>query len=182
MDHAIAVDGVPSDAGISREARFEQLFAEYYGDIVAYLCRLVGDQKQAEDLAQDAFLKAYRALDRLPVEANTRAWLYRIATNTALDWLRRRRLISWFPLFDRDTHPAVRTVFAEASLESVAVQQALGRLSSRYRVPPVLYACQGLSTQEIAEILQISRGAVKTRLFRAQEKFRRLYAPEEVEP
>jgi RNA polymerase sigma-70 factor (ECF subfamily) len=182
MDRALAVDGVPSDAGTSRDTRFEQIFAEYYGDMVAYLYRLVGDQKQAEDLAQDAFVKAYRALDSLPVEANARAWLYRIATNTALDWLRRRRLISWLPLFDRDSHPAARTTFAEASLESVAVQQALVRLGSRYRVPLVLYACQGLSTQEIAEILHISRGAVKTRLFRAREKFRCLYAPEEVEP
>ena len=181
MDRTLAVDGVPSDAGDSREARFEQLFAAYYGDIVAYLCRLIGDQKQAEDLAQDAFVKAYRALDRLPVEANTRAWLYRIATNTALDWLRRRRLISWLPLLDRDSHPTAQTTFSEASLESMAVQQTLGRLSSRYRIPLVLYACQGLSTQEIAEILHISRGAVKTRLFRAREKFRRLYAPEEVE-
>lgn len=165
----------------NHEARFEQLYLEYHSDIYVYLYRLVGDQKRAEDLAQDAFVKAYGALDRLPADANARAWLYRIATNTALDWLRRRRLISWLPLFDRDKHPAVRTYFAEVSLESVAVRQVLAKLPSRYRVPLVLYACQGLSTQEIAEILQVSRSAVKTRLFRAREKFRRLYTPEEVE-
>ena len=54
------------------------------------------------------------------------------------------------------------------------------RLPARYRVPLVLYACQGFSTQEIAETLGISQGAVKTRLFRAREKFRRLYTPQEV--
>lgn len=177
MNHTLALDS----AGADREAVFERLFRDYQRSIYIYLCRLVGDQKQAEDLTQDAFVKAYRALDRLPAEANVRAWLYRIATNTALDWLRRRRLISWLPLFERDHHPATSTSFAESSLESVAVQQALARLPARYRVPLVLYTCQGLSTQEIADILRISRGAVKTRLFRAREKFRRLYASEEVE-
>jgi RNA polymerase sigma-70 factor (ECF subfamily) len=176
MDRVCVLESVLA----GREARFEQLFGEYHGEIHIYLCRLVGDDRQAEDLAQDAFVKAYRALARLPKEANARAWLYRIATNTALDWLRRRRLISWLPLFDRDSHPAVSSSFAESSLESVAVRQALAQLPSRYRVPLVMYACQDLSTQEIADILQISRGAVKTRLFRAREKFRRLYTPEEV--
>jgi RNA polymerase sigma-70 factor (ECF subfamily) len=177
MDHALALDSAPA----GREATFEQLFHNYQQSIYVYLCRLVGDQKQAEDLTQDTFVKAYRALPRLPADANVKAWLYRIATNTALDWLRRRRLVSWLPLFERDNHPAVCTAFADTSLESVAVQQALGRLPVRYRAPLVLYACQGLSTQEIADILELSRSAVKTRLFRAREKFRRLYTPEEVE-
>lgn len=176
MDYALMLNGDSA----SLETMFEQLFQDYYEDIYAYLCRLVGDRQQAEDLAQDAFVKAYRALPRLPAGANVRAWLYRIATNTALDWLRRRRLIAWLPLFERDSHPATSTFFAEESLESVVVRRALGRLPAHYRVPLVLYACQGFSTQEIAGILDLSQGAVKTRLFRAREKFRRLYTPEEV--
>jgi RNA polymerase sigma factor (sigma-70 family) len=176
MDRACALESTLA----GREARFEHLYGQYHSEIYIYLCRLVGDDRQAEDLAQDAFVKAYRALARLPKEANARAWLYRIATNSALDWHRRRRLISWLPLFDRDSHPATSSSFAESSLESVAVRQALAQLPSRYRAPLVLYACQDLSTQEIADILQISRGAVKTRLFRAREKLRQLYTPEEV--
>ncbi|MFN2168519.1 MAG: RNA polymerase sigma factor, partial [Anaerolineae bacterium] len=120
-------------------------------------------------------------LERLPADANVRAWLYRIATNTGLDWLRRRRLISWLPLFERDNHPATQTSFAEASLESIAVRNAVAQLPTRYRAPLILFACQGLSTREIAEILQCSRSAVKTRLFRARERFRELYVLEEVE-
>lgn len=177
MDRALALEG-----NLAQDARFEQLFREYHSEIYVYLYRFAGDERQAEDLAQDAFVKAYRALARLPEEANARAWLYRIATNTALDWHRRRRLISWLPLFERDHHPAVCSSFAESSLEGVAVQQALAHVPPRYRVPLVLYACQGLSTQEIADVLQISRGAVKTRLYRAREKFRRLYTLEEVAP
>jgi len=177
MDRTLVASTVAED----REAAFERLFRDHHVEIYVYLCRLVGDRHQAEDLAQDAFLKAYKALTRLPKDANTRAWLYRIATNTALDWLRRRRLISWLPLFERDNHPAARTSFSEASLESVAVQRTLARLAARYRVPLVLYGCQGLSTREIAEVLEISPGAVKTRLFRARVRFRQLYAPEEGE-
>jgi RNA polymerase sigma-70 factor (ECF subfamily) len=176
MDHALTLSGDMADV----ESVFEQLFQDYHDDIYVYLCRLVSDRQQAEDLAQDAFMKAYRALDRLPAEANLRAWLYRIATNTALDWLRRHRLIAWLPLFERDNHPAIQSSFAEESLESVAVQRALSRLPLRYRAPLVLFVCQGFSTQEIADILKISQGAVKTRLFRARERFRRLYTPEEV--
>ena len=175
MEYALTLDSAAAD----EQARFERLFQEHHSSIYAYLCRLVGDRKQAEDLAQDTFVKAFRALDRLPAEANARAWLYRIATNTALDWLRRRRLISWLPLFDNDRHPAVSASFSDSLLESVAVQRTLSRLPARYRAPLVLYACQGFSTREIAQILNISPGAVKTRLFRAREKFRRLYAPEE---
>ncbi len=177
MEQPLVLEGALED----QEARFERLFRDYQRDIFVYLCRLVGDRGQAEDLAQETFVKAYRALNRLPMEANSRAWLYRIATNTALDCLRRRRLVSWLPLFERDAHPAVQTSFAESSLESVAVEKTLSELRARYRIPLVLYACQGLSTQEISEILRISRGAVKTRLFRAREQFRRLYGGKEVE-
>jgi RNA polymerase sigma-70 factor (ECF subfamily) len=174
MDHTLALDGVQVD----EKVLFERLYRNYYHSIYVYLCRMVDDQKLAGDLAQDTFIKAYGALHRLAEGSNVRAWLYRIATNTALDRLRRQSLISWLPLFDRDTHPAVGHP-AHESLESVAVQQSFRELPARYRAPLVLYSCHGLSTQEIAEILQISKGAVKTRLFRAREMFRRAYASEE---
>jgi RNA polymerase sigma-70 factor (ECF subfamily) len=177
MDRILSFDA--GDAEV--EAELVRLYREYHGDLYAYLCRLVGDRHLAEDLVQDTFVKAHRALGRLPKDANRRAWLYRIATNTALDQLRRRRLVAWLPLFDNDRHPATHTSFQEESLETIAVQRTLARLAPRYRVPLVLYTCQGLSTEEIAAILEISRGAVKTRLFRAREKFRRLYALEEVD-
>lgn len=176
MDHAWLLDSATTDT----RSRFEQLFQDHHSRIYAYLCRLVGDHKQAEDLTQDTFVKAFRALNRLPAEANARAWLYRIATNTALDWLRRRRLINWLPLFD-DDHQQSAPDLAEATLESITVQRTLLQLPPRYRTPLVLYAYQGFSTQEIADILHISPGAVRTRLFRAREKFRRLYAQEQEE-
>ena len=163
------------------ETAFCRLFERHQFEIALYLARLVGDPALAEGLSQDTFERALRALGRLPEGANTRAWLYRIATNAALDYLRRRKLVTWLPLFGGDADRAARASFADASLESVAVQASLGRLPPRYRVALVLYACQGMSTHEIAAVLGISPGAVKTRLYRAREKFRQIYAPEEVE-
>ena len=177
MDRALTVNG----DNVEADAAFEQLFLGHRDEILAYICRVIGERQQAEDLTQDTFVKAYRALGHLPSDANVRAWLYRIATNTAVDWLRRRRLISWLPLFERDKYLANHISFAEGALESLVVQRVLRRLPTRYSVPLVLYSCQGFSTQENAAILGISQGAVKSRLFRARAKFRRLYPSEEIE-
>lgn len=162
-------------AGHKIEARFEQLFLTYQQPILNYLYRLVGERSQAEDLAQEAFVKAYKALSRLPENANERAWLYRIATNTARDWHRRRRLIQWLPLFEHDRRGSSPNDHAGEVIESQAVTQALAAIPPKYREPLILYSIQGFSTAEIAEILGLSQSAVKVRLFRARELFRLAY-------
>src|SRR5438067_13498765 len=83
-------------------AAFEAIFAAYYPRIVSYCYRLVDDAEQAQDLAQDTFVKAYHALPRTGDGLNLQAWLFTIATNTAISALRRTRL-AWLPLLDR--HP-----------------------------------------------------------------------------
>jgi RNA polymerase sigma-70 factor (ECF subfamily) len=155
-------------------AYFEALYAAYQQPILSYLYRLVGDAAHAEELCQEVYVRAYRARRSMDRVQNVRAWLYRIATNAARDQLRRRRLLSWLPLFDED--PALLVESPEpAALETHAVQQALLKLSPELRVPLVLYSCQELSTQEIAEVLGISRDAVKQRLVRARLRFKELY-------
>ena len=154
---------------------FEQLFQEYQQPILNYVYRLLGDRARAEEVAQDAFVKAYRALPKLPAEANHRAWLYRIATNAAYDQLRRRKLIQWLPLLDNDRNPSAEPAVEGQIGEREAVQQALGKLPPKYRSVLVLFTVQGYSTQEIGEMLDISTGAVKTRLYRARELFRQAY-------
>jgi RNA polymerase sigma-70 factor (ECF subfamily) len=100
--------------------------------------------------------------------------LYRIATNAARDLMRRRRLLSWLPLFDED--PALLVEGPEpGALEAHAVHKALLKLDPELRVPLVLYSCQELSTQEIADVIGISRDAVKQRLVRARLRFKELY-------
>ena len=158
------------------DALFEQLFEQHQGPILSYLCRLLGSIGQAEELTQDVFLKAYQALGRLPDDANHRAWLYRIATNAAYDQLRRRKLIQWLPLMDHDASRAAEPADVEGQIgSSQAVQKALGHIPLKYRAPLVLYSVQGYSVAEISEILDISQGAVKTRLYRAREQFRKAY-------
>ena len=157
-------------ADIDRE--FEQLFVDHQTPIFNYLYRMVGDPSKAEELTQDAFIKAYRAMPRLPADANIRAWLYRIATNTAYDHLRRRRLIRWLPLLDDRAASPESSNPASTMGDVEAVQRSLEQLSPDYRAPLVLYSIQGYSVREIAEMLGISEGAVKTRLCRAREKFR----------
>ena len=73
------------------EELFERLYVQYHRPLFSYVLRLVGHWEQAEDLTQETFVKAYHALARLPADSNYRAWLYRIATNTCYDALRRRR-------------------------------------------------------------------------------------------
>jgi len=156
-------------------ARFETLFATYQQPILSYLYRLLGDAERAEELCQEVFTRAYQARRSMDRVENVRAWLYRIATNAARDQLRRRRLLAWLPLFDED--PALLVESPEASaLESHAVQQALLKLEPELRIPLVLYSCQELSTQEIAQALNISRDAVKQRLVRARLRFKQVYS------
>jgi RNA polymerase sigma-70 factor (ECF subfamily) len=157
------------------QARFERLFNAYQQPILNYLYRLAGDLARAEDLAQETFIKVYRALPSLPADANERAWVYRIATNTARDWHRRRRLIQWLPLLghERDHSPGADP--AGETVEAQAIQQALAQLPAGYREPLILYTMQGFSTAEISDILGISQSAVKVRLFRAREMFRQAY-------
>jgi len=161
---------------------FRELFEAYRQPIFAYLYRLVGDLADAEDLLADVFLRAYQALPRLAAEANQRAWLYRIATNAARDLFRRRKVRQWLPfLADRDDEgaepgeAAYPAQLGRPEDERLAVHQALQALEPAYRTPLILFSVEGLSTQEIAQVLGIGQSAVKMRLLRARAMFRSAY-------
>ena len=144
----------PAEGSASRpgDARLliERLFAEYHTPIVNYLYRLLGEAHLAEDLAQEAFTRAWRGREQLLRVDNPRAWLYRIATNAARDHIRRARLLAWLPLASAE--PALMTQGHEAaSLEAERMRRALLALSPDYRIPLVLYTCQDFSVAEIAE-------------------------------
>src|SRR5260221_14726741 len=85
---------------------FERIYDEYKTPIYNYVYHLVGNREQADDLPQDTFLKAFKALPKMDANLKLSAWLYRIATNTAYDALRRRKLIGWMPWQDLDHEPA----------------------------------------------------------------------------
>jgi RNA polymerase sigma-70 factor (ECF subfamily) len=188
-------------------AQFEAIFERFQTPLVNYLYRLVGNREQAYDLAQDVFVKVYRALSSgTTIQAGAlSSWVYRIASNTATDALRRRKLIAWLPLSlfndDRgvgagmptgdgdDLAPAGMATlnaglgyagarFEQHVAEHEVVQHVLAQLPEKYAVCLLLYEYEGFSCAEIAEMLNISASAVKMRLMRAREKFIALYQQE----
>ena len=96
---------LPRDRSDAHRAEFDRLFTEYAAPIYNYALRMVGDPDRAADIAQDTFIKAYRKLDTLADAASARSWLYRIATNTAIDEMRRRRGTVRMGESDQETGP-----------------------------------------------------------------------------
>lgn len=154
------------------------LFQQYQQPIFAYLYRLVNHQELAEELTQEAFLKAFVARQRLPGVSNPRAWLYRIATNVAFNALKRGQRFSWLPWSRADDLRLREPDPAAGASQRDAVERALAALPPTYRAPLLLYSHYGFMVGEVAEALGISQGAVKMRLLRAREMFREAYERE----
>lgn len=167
---------------LRRRARFDTLYARYHLPIYNYIVRLVGDRDAADDLLQDTFVKVYKALDHVPDGEGEKPWIYRIATNTCYDLLRRRRLISWLPWTAHDdahhVDGAAGSDLGDRYALSEGVQDALSTLPPALRAPLLLHVVHGLPYAAIAETLGISEGAVKMRVSRARSRFKDSYHDE----
>ena len=170
------------------QAAFAELFARYERRIYAFVYRMMGNPDDAFDLTQETFLKAYRALDRTDAELNVNAWLHRIASNACMDVLRRRQRLRWLP-WEGAKHERAsnqREDDPEGSLIGDETQRAVGRvlqaMSPRNRQAMILREYEGLSCEDIGEIMGASRSAVKSILFRGREEFRKLYTQLEGQP
>ena len=163
-----------TERGAHAGAAIEALYRAQYDPLLAYLIRLVGDRGAAEDLCHETFLKAFRGWDQHAEVGNPSAWLRRIATNTAYDYLRRRRRIHFAPL-DETTRPPGGAESMESRLhEQEPVRRVLAQLSPQAR-QLLLCASAGHSTAELAAALECTGAAVRLRLFRARQQFRRAY-------
>lgn len=132
----------------------------------AYL--ILRDRDAAEDAAQDTFLRAWRAADRVSDEAGVRPWLYRIAVNSALNQIRKRkRERTAVARLDRDDVVADPT---EASDTAEAVRVAIGALPDKLRVTLICRYFLAMSEQETAATLRIRPGTVKSRLHEARRQ------------
>src|SRR3954468_13990846 len=149
---------------------FERLFERYQGPILNYLHRMVGDRALAEDLAQDSFIKAYRALPGTRPDLAFKAWLYRIATNTAISHLRRRKLVRWIPFLSDQEHASDESIERSVNRKH-DVEQALAKIPQHYAAALLLRHYQGLSLAETAQALDITENAAKLRLFCARKSF-----------
>ena len=163
-------DECAAQAGTAIEA----LYRAQYSSLLDYLNRLVSDRATAEDLCHETFLKAFRSWDQQAEVINANAWLRRIATNTAYDYLRRRRRIHFTPLDEAIQPPSGAHSMESRLHEQEPVRLVLALLSPQAR-GLLLCANAGHSTGELAAALECSDTAVRLRLFRARQQFRRAY-------
>lgn len=161
---------------------FENLFNRYQ-DRIYNLCRYMLDNPQdAEDAAQDTFIKAYQGLRNYTSTSNFYTWLYRIAVNTCLDHKRRFSLLSGLFSSDNEANSSIDAFPSSLpSPESAYVTRqsmqslrgAMSRLSKKLRLVIILKELEGLSYEEIAEVLDVSVGTVKSRISRAREELQK---------
>lgn len=180
-DHALLEGTLAGD-----EDAFAELVGRYRNQITSYIYRMVNDYDTAVDLAQETFIRVYRAAARYQTTHAFSTYIYRIATNVAISELRkrkRRRLVSLTGLLTSpdgeelmdfqpvDEKPLQDIALIDAEKRAV-IKRAISTLPDRYRAPLVLRDVEGKSYDEIAAILQTSEGTVKSRINRARNFLR----------
>ena len=158
---------------------FNGIVSRYQNQVVNLAARMLGNRAQAEDVAQDTFISAYRALSRFR-GGSLRSWLFRIAANGSRDVLRRRQRRPESSLEESLESPSFQPVSGEESPEDAAqrselnseIQRAILTLAIDQRTALVLVDVQGLSYSEAAEAMSVSIGTVKSRLSRARSRVR----------
>jgi RNA polymerase sigma-70 factor (ECF subfamily) len=164
-------------------AAFGELVSRHQDRLFNTVLRLLDHPEDARDVVQEAFLHAYQSLHSFKGDARFFTWLYRIAVNTAISFKRKRRLVlrlqptgdgsgSIDPL---DPNEANRPGYAiEMAEQEKRVHEALGRLSSEHRSVLILKDMEGLKYEEMADILQVPIGTIRSRLHRARLELREI--------
>ena len=150
---------------------FRELYEREYTAVYRAVRAIVVDPAEAEDVTQEAFVKAYRARHRYQPTAPVGAWLHRIAVNAAISHLRRRRLARLLPV--RLYSPPTTAAGYEAVEARSVVDRALTELSPKLRVVVAMHYGFGYRREEIAELLGIPSGTVASRLAKALSLLRR---------
>jgi RNA polymerase sigma-70 factor, ECF subfamily len=167
-------------AARSRPATFEELVEKHYRQAYNIAYRISGSATDAEDLTQEAMIRAYQSFERYQPELPFANWLYRIIANLHVDELRRRgrarvesidACAALADIPDYSADPAGRLLSRE--LEGY-LQEALDALSPDFRTAVVLCDIEGLSYEEIAETMRCSIGTVRSRVHRGRKQMRRL--------
>lgn len=164
---------------------FETLVQLYQASIYNVAYRILGDPSEASDAVQETFMKIFRGIKTFRGESGLKTWIYKIAISESLNrqrfWRRWRRHAP-FSLDERvnresslpeivDPGPTPESALAQAEIEGV-VQRALERLAVEHRIVIVLRDIEGLSYDEISEMLNLSLGTVKSRLWRARSELK----------
>jgi len=159
------------------QSAFEQILRRYQRPVISLLIRLTGDAALAEDLAQEAFVKAFRNLAAFDTRRRLSSWLFRIAHNTGIDALRKARPVT----VEIDAGEPADLLIAPAAADPVerralgrAIDQALAELRPDQRTAVVLRYEQGLSFDEIGQVLGIPEATARSHVHRARKDLMRL--------
>jgi RNA polymerase sigma-70 factor (ECF subfamily) len=164
---------------------FQNLVDQFKKKVYYLAYDIVGDHHEAEDVSQEVFIKVYRSLKNFRKDAKMSSWIYQITVNSAIDLLRKRKAkpsvnLEEFDLLEpHDNPPGTGTTAvdpessAEAAMLQSRIQKALLKVSPRERVVFAMRHYNDFQLDEIADVLEISTGTVKSLLFRAMQKLRR---------
>jgi RNA polymerase sigma-70 factor, ECF subfamily len=165
-------------------AAFESLYNQHLKRVYNIAWRMMGNGTDAEDIAQEVMLKAWRALPAFKLDSAFGTWLYRITINACSDELRRRKakLVSMDEM-QSNGHELETEGFEEQSDTGGSIAGAILKLGEEYRVALILRDVEGYAYDEIAEILRCPIGTVRSRINRAREQMRNiLYANGTLQP
>ncbi len=161
---------------------FEELVRRHHGQVMANCRHLSGSVDDAQDLAQEVFVKVYFGLPRFRGESRFGAWVQRVKVNHCLNFLRRKRREDWVDIADEATAAQPQLQVAPvAEAESLArdrhrrIAAALDQVPESLRVPLVMCDLDEMPYQEIADALGLGLSAVKMRIKRGREHFRQVY-------
>ncbi|MBV8748081.1 MAG: sigma-70 family RNA polymerase sigma factor [Candidatus Eremiobacteraeota bacterium] len=152
---------------------FGELVRRYERAVYNLALRTLHDRTEAEDATQEAFLKAYRALNSFRPGAKFSTWIFTICYRGCCDRLAKRKRLSGDELPDRADPSAGPEALAERNDEARRLRAAIDALPEKYRTVVTLYHLQGKQYEEIASVLNLPLGTVKTHLFRAKEQLRK---------
>lgn len=161
------------------EARAQhQLYKRYLKAMRRIAERITGDGMEAEDVLQEAFLRAFNKLEAFKGDATFGAWLKRIVINTAINHVKRKRM-EWLPLDpERMEVKEEHASSYHAGLSMADIQEAVDQLPDGYQTVFKLYLIEGYDHQEIGTILNISEATSKSQFSRAKKKLREMLAPQ----
>lgn len=163
-------------------AAFDRLISKYRERVFGIIYNMTSNREDAADLTQDTFIKAFQSIQRFGGQSSFFTWLYRIAVNSTLSHLRKSRLRSFFSLESINSDEPVSREIIAALTDKTGVDrdsyvrelqeklnEAMQKLSIKHRTVVTLFEIDGLSHQEIAEVMDCSVGTVRSRLHYAKQ-------------
>ena len=156
------------------QSAFAELHRLYHRRVIAFACKRLGDSCEAEDVAQDVFLRVHRGLPYFRGEARLSTWIYRIVANVCLQ--DHGRTPKTAPLDEERGNSALAAAdrqFTDLEVRD-RLEKAIARLPANYRLLVAAHYLRGVQYEELAEALQLPLGTVKTQLYRAKQQLRRL--------